>query len=74
MVQRSGQPIEVGSLSHCLQGNSYIPGGYWDIFHQQYYKILQESCKPWNKNLVITPNQYFLWDGMDVLLVSWGAS
>ncbi len=27
MVQKSGSPVEVGSLSHYLQGFFYIPGG-----------------------------------------------
>jgi len=29
MFQKSGfySPVEVGSLSHCLQGLGYIPGG-----------------------------------------------
>ena len=33
-IRRS--PVEVGSLSHYLQGFSTIPGGWeWDSFHQQ---------------------------------------
>ena len=33
---RNPAPVEVGSLSHYLQGFNNIPGGWeWDFFHQQ---------------------------------------
>ena len=41
MVQESWKPVEVGSLSHSLQGCSTIPGGWpWDFFCQQYLGIV----------------------------------
>ena len=37
MVQKSGQPVEVVSLSHYLRWVLYIPSGCWGFLsHQQY--------------------------------------
>ena len=40
MVQNSGKPVEVDSLSHYLQGFSTIPGGDLTVVH---FKSLEES-------------------------------
>ena len=40
-IRRS--PVEVGSLSHYLQGFSTIPGGAGFLNHQQYH--MQTDCK-----------------------------
>jgi len=38
-------PVEVGSLSHSLQGFSTILGSEPDVFHQQYCPQKTDGCK-----------------------------
>ena len=46
MVQKSVSPVEVGSLSHCLQGFIHPTGGWpWDFFHQK-HKVFAGFWRP----------------------------
>ena len=57
--KKSGEPVEVGSLSHYLQGFSTIPGGFLAGFlnHQQNHQINDKWFQLTKKK------QWFLWIG-----------
>ena len=50
-------PVEVGSLSHYLQGSSTIPGGWeWDFSHQQYDTHMLHAWNICLKRLILMVN------------------
>ena len=57
-------PVEVGSLSHYLQGSSTIPGGWeWDFSHQQYHTHMLHAWNICLKRLILMVNSVGkLWD------------